>query len=591
MDKTFRVKLSAWYEALEAYKALESAMACKIEEQYDMLARLENVWYGKSAGAFQSKYRELLETGTYAESYKHIGEIRMLLEEGLPELVCMAAKCEQIPEQLACDEYVVLITRYAYSPHYNAGHVMLDDDYAPFVDQMCDRIQEVNQEARNLLDDIMAQCGDLIDFSAEKLENETVYRKINRVGNYKRAFDEYALAVRQFDENMQTDLSFVSTRYFDRNNALTYGQPGELVREPVKASIDSLATNQYLLSLLHKKDNELTETEKEYINLCYKETLENLDKETWEKILTSTEEISGIEKFNNAILEFTKDFDGLREKVGDYLSRSLEQIICGNFTEEVTLLGTIGQVLLGIVGVDLPCDIRDLAADFCKIGNGESVSFMQMGVDVIALIPIIGSAKYLDEAGTLLKKSDVVDDIVKHVDELVDGVKGSTEVIDDVAESVIKSGSNFGFTVDEINKLKSTVINEGQMIKDMGLTNDQLGPAIAGAYDRTTGKIYTAINDYDGKVPTELAPIIRERIENMPPEVLDSYIKTKGAGSHAEIYAANKLLLDNPNAELSDIAIYVNRTLGTSKPVIEIPFVTCPHCRYILEGFNIISNN
>ena len=44
----------------------------------------------------------------------------------------------------------------------------------------------------------------------------------------------------------------------------------------------------------------------------------------------------------------------------------------------------------------------------------------------------------------------------------------------------------------------------------------------------------------------------------MPPEVLDSYIKTKGAGSHAEIYVVNKLLLDNPNAQISDIAIYVN---------------------------------
>ena len=154
-----------------------------------------------------------------------------------------------------------------------------------------------------------------------------------------------------------------------------------------------------------------------------------------------------------------------------------------------------------------------------------------------------------------------------------------------------ESGSNFGFTADEINNLKNTVISEGQMLKDIGLTNDQLGPAIAGAYDRTTGKIYTAINDYDGKVPSELAPIIRERIENMPPEVLDSYIKTKGAGSHAEIYAINKLLLDNPNAQVGDIAIYVNRTLGTSKPIIEIPFETCPHCRYILEGFNIISNN
>ena len=109
-----------------------------------------------------------------------------------------------------------------------------------------------------------------------------------------------------YDKKMLRGFSFVSTRYFDRNNTLTYGQPGELVREPVKTSIDSLATNQYLLSLLHKKDNELTETEKEYINLCYKETLENLDKETWEKILTSTEEISGIEKFNNAILELNK---------------------------------------------------------------------------------------------------------------------------------------------------------------------------------------------------------------------------------------------------------------------------------------------
>ena len=135
------------------------------------------------------------------------------------------------------------------------------------------------------------------------------------------------------------------------------------------------------------------------------------------------------------------------------------------------------------------------------------------------------------------------------------------------------------------------MINEGQILKDMGLTNDQLGPAVAGAYDRSTGKIYTAINDYDGKISAELAPIIEERIEKMPPEVRDSYIKTKGVGSHAEIYAVNKLLLDNPDVKISDIAIYVNRTLGTSKPVVEMPFETCPHCRYILDGFNIISNN
>ena len=87
-----------------------------------------------------------------------------------------------------------------------------------------------------------------------------------------------------------------------------------------------------------------------------------------------------------------------------------------------------------------------------------------------------------------------------------------------------------------------------------------------------------------------MSQIIQERIENMPIEVINSYLYTKGAGSHAEIYAENKLLLDNPNADLSDIVVYVNRTLGSSKPVREIPFKTCPHCEYILKGFNIISN-
>jgi hypothetical protein len=147
------------------------------------------------------------------------------------------------------------------------------------------------------------------------------------------------------------------------------------------------------------------------------------------------------------------------------------------------------------------------------------------------------------------------------------------------------------FTTKEINALKKQVIEEGQMLKDMKLTNDQLGPAIAGVYDKNTGKIYTAINNVNGKVPSELAPIIADRIGKMPDEVLQSYIKyTNGPGSHAEIYAVNKALLDNPSANIDDLLVYVNRTLGTTKPVTEIPFVTCPHCEYILEGFNVLSN-
>ena len=182
------------------------------------------------------------------------------------------------------------------------------------------------------------------------------------------------------------------------------------------------------------------------------------------------------------------------------------------------------------------------------------------------------------------------------------GASGSTALVPQNT-SIANVGGGFGagsmallpqrfpeFTTAEIDNLKKTVISEAQMLKDMGLTNKQLGPAIAGAYDKSTGKIYTAINNCNGDIPSELAPLIQERIENMPQEILDSYIETKRAGSHAEVYAVNKLLLDNPDAKISDILIYVNRTLGTSKPVIELPFETCPHCKYILEIFKILSD-
>ena len=142
----------------------------------------------------------------------------------------------------------------------------------------------------------------------------------------------------------------------------------------------------------------------------------------------------------------------------------------------------------------------------------------------------------------------------------------------------------------EVDALKKVVIETCQTLKDEGITNRQLGPAIAGAYDKTTGKTYIAINSQTSKLPEKLHPLIAERIENMPLEIYNSYKeKTKGAGTHAEIYAANEALLANPEASPANITIYVNRTLGVNMPAKEAPFPRCPHCAYILEGFNVVS--
>ena len=53
--------------------------------------------------------------------------------------------------------------------------------------------------------------------------------------------------------------------------------------------------------------------------------------------------------------------------------------------------------------MDLPCDMRDLAADIKDISQGKDVPWWLLVLDVAALIPIIGAVKYGDEVGTIVK--------------------------------------------------------------------------------------------------------------------------------------------------------------------------------------------
>ena len=80
--------------------------------------------------------------------------------------------------------------------------------------------------------------------------------------------------------------------------------------------------------------------------------------------------------------------------------RSAECAVLGNFTDEVTLLGVAGQITLGILDLDLPCDIRDIIADVKNLAETDRVRWNLIGMlafDLIGLIPVIGVLKYSDE--------------------------------------------------------------------------------------------------------------------------------------------------------------------------------------------------
>ena len=98
------------------------------------------------------------------------------------------------------------------------------------------------------------------------------------------------------------------------------------------------------------------------------------------------------------------------------LADSVEQILLGNYTDKVTLPGTAGQIVLGLLGLDLPLDIRDLSADIINwewsLGH-----FAQSVLDGLSVLPVIGMVKYTDEIGTVAKNAgraaDAADDIVE----------------------------------------------------------------------------------------------------------------------------------------------------------------------------------
>jgi hypothetical protein len=195
-----------------------------------------------------------------------------------------------------------------------------------------------------------------------------------------------------------------------------------------------------------------------------------------------------------------------KDKALAYLKDSGEQIIKGNFTDKVTLGGTVGEVLLGVVGVDLPMDIRDLVYDVTHLKCSWKCVGM-LAIDVVALIPVIGAIKYSDEVVKLGKRwmknidskvevtADAVSGAVKKAKEIFDsgakkaqtlmanaetaiakpsdkiskGTKKAKEILDDLSNKLFKEKNPPKMTMEEIDKLIAEI---GTSIKNHPLRQE-----------------------------------------------------------------------------------------------------------------------
>ncbi|HEY5714212.1 MAG TPA: hypothetical protein VIT68_02570, partial [Candidatus Gracilibacteria bacterium] len=109
-----------------------------------------------------------------------------------------------------------------------------------------------------------------------------------------------------------------------------------------------------------------------------------------------------------------------------YIEDTIDMVLLGNYSEaRATGAGVIGSIVLGIIGIDLPMDVRDLTHD---LTNWEW-SWSHAGktaLDGVGLLPLIGAVKnlkYLDEGAALSKAADdVIAANAKHLDDSVEVV-------------------------------------------------------------------------------------------------------------------------------------------------------------------------
>ena len=79
------------------------------------------------------------------------------------------------------------------------------------------------------------------------------------------------------------------------------------------------------------------------------------------------------------------------------------------------MLGTIGQIGAGLLGADLPADLRDLAYDLQHWNELVKNNPGQIALDTVGVLPLVGVIKYGDEAALIIKKADgTIEKVIKN---------------------------------------------------------------------------------------------------------------------------------------------------------------------------------
>ena len=113
------------------------------------------------------------------------------MDEELGNINRLMARCEQLGRQLLQDEYVApVLPADGDDTIYNDGYLTMDYDYIPYVNAAIDNALQSADEGRDILLEAAEICSEVMDMSEYTSMIHMADRKIHRLENYRRAFNE-----------------------------------------------------------------------------------------------------------------------------------------------------------------------------------------------------------------------------------------------------------------------------------------------------------------------------------------------------------------------------------------------------------------
>ena len=149
--------------------------------------------------------------------------------------------------------------------------------------------------------------------------------------------------------------------------------------------------------------------------------------------------------------QWTEEIYGLSEKE-IYFQNSYDQIIEGNgYDGDVTLLGTVGSIIVGFTPFGIICDIRDITIDVVQFDKDKGFKqgkdwYLQAIPDFIGILPLAGDIyRGAGDSLSLLSKTDATKIVNEAIESATDStgkiIKSSDEIvktISDEAEAIVK---------------------------------------------------------------------------------------------------------------------------------------------------------